>query len=168
MQPTDYLARILPAKVAHSLGEGLGIHTVADLIYHFPRRYIHGRMIFDPAQTVDGDSVMVRGQVVSSELSRMRQRKGYILRVTVRSGGIFINVAFFHPHGIARILTEGTEVLLDGTIQRRGRFFDMSPSELSYPPKWGAGHRRGTVRQTAPGHQDCRCIHSRYALCHFD
>lgn len=126
MQPTDYLARILPAKVAHSLGEGLGIHTVADLIYHFPRRYIHGRMIFDPAQTVDGDSVMVRGQVVSSELSRMRQRKGYILRVTVRSGDIFINVAFFHPHGIARIFTEGTEVLLDGTIQRRGRFFDMS------------------------------------------
>lgn len=126
MQPSDYLARILPAKVAHSLGEGLGIHTVADLIYHFPRRYIHGRMIFDPTQTADGDSVMVRGQVVSADLSRMRQRKGYILRVAVRSGDTLINVAFFHPHGIARVLTEGTEVLLDGTIQRRGRFFDMS------------------------------------------
>lgn len=126
MHVDDYLASILPTKVAHSLGEGLGIHTVEDLIYHFPRRYIQGRMVFDPSTTTDGDSVMVRGRVIRADLSRMRQRKGYILRVTVISGDTPINVAFFHPHGIARVLTEGTEVLLDGTIQRRGRFFDMS------------------------------------------
>ena len=93
MHVDDYLASILPTKVAHSLGEGLGIHTVEDLIYHFPRRYIQGRMVFDPSTTTDGDSVMVRGRVIRADLSRMRQRKGYILRVTVISGDTLSNDA---------------------------------------------------------------------------
>lgn len=123
---TDYLATILPSKVAKNLGDKLELHTVADLLYHFPRRYIHGRQKFDPQQVRDGDSVMVWGTVEKADLARMRQRRGYILRVRVRSGDTPINVAFFHPHGIARIMKEGSEVLLDGEITRRGRYFDMS------------------------------------------
>ncbi|HHY07119.1 MAG TPA: ATP-dependent DNA helicase RecG [Corynebacteriales bacterium] len=126
VQLTDYLATILPSKVAKKLGDKLELHTVADLLYHFPRRYIHGRQKFDPHNVRDGDSVMVWGTVEKADLSRMRRRRGYILRVRVRSGETPINVAFFHPHGIARIMKEGTEVLLDGEITRRGRYFDMS------------------------------------------
>lgn len=126
VQLTDYLATILPSKVAKKLGDKLELHTVADLLYHFPRRYIHGRQKFDPHNVREGDSVMVWGTVEKANLSRMRRRRGYILRVRVRSGDTPINVAFFHPHGIARIMKEGTEVLLDGEITRRGRYFDMS------------------------------------------
>lgn len=126
VQLNDYLATVLPSKVAKNLGDKLALHTVADLLYHFPRRYIHGRQNFDPVNVQDGDAVMVWGTVEKAELSRMRRRRGYILRTQVRSGQTIINVVFFHPHGIARLMKEGTEVLLDGEITRRGAFYDMS------------------------------------------
>jgi ATP-dependent DNA helicase RecG len=80
------LSRVLGPKTATGMAEQLGLHTVRELLRHYPRRYAtRGEMArLDDLQI--GDRVTILAQVKQVSSRRMRQRHGTITEVTVGDG----------------------------------------------------------------------------------
>ncbi|WP_233492392.1 ATP-dependent DNA helicase RecG [Blastococcus sp. TF02A-30] len=120
------LARVLGPKTAGSMAEQLDLHTVRDLLRHYPRRYARrGEMArLDDLQV--GDRVTVLAQVKSVETRRMRQRRGSLTEVTVSDGGSTLKLVFFnHRHAH---LGPGEWGLFAGTV---GQYRDRL--QLTHP-----------------------------------
>src|ERR671920_733471 len=108
------LSRVLGPKTATSMAEQLSLHTVRDLLRHYPRRYAsRGEMArLDDLQK--GDRVTILAQVRSVNTRRMRQRHGTITEVTVGDGAGSMTLVFFnskHPR-----LVEGAWGLFAGAV----------------------------------------------------
>ena len=79
------LTRVLGPKTAGGMADQLGLHTVGDLLRHYPRRYAkRGEMTrLDDLQVGDRVTILAQGKKVSTR--PMRQRRGMITEVTVGS-----------------------------------------------------------------------------------
>src|SRR5215213_1724453 len=90
------LARVLGPKTATGMAEQLALHTVRDLLRHYPRRYARrGEMArLDDLQI--GDRVTILAQVKSVSTRRMRQRHGTITEVSVGDGAGSMKLVFFN------------------------------------------------------------------------
>ncbi len=82
--------------------DGLGITTVGDLLYHFPRRYVRTTEVGDVAEPVEGQAISVVGRITSSEVKPFRDRRTNRMssRVEVRiaTGGPDFSMSFFTPY----------------------------------------------------------------------
>src|SRR3954469_6681835 len=108
------LSRVLGPRPATSMAEQLSLHTVRDLLRHYPRRYARrGEMArLDDLQV--GDRVTILAQVTSVNSRRMRQRHGTITEVTVGDGAGTMKLVFFnHKHAK---LERGAWGLFAGTV----------------------------------------------------
>ncbi|SFO87152.1 ATP-dependent DNA helicase RecG [Geodermatophilus dictyosporus] len=117
------LSRVLGAKTAKAMAESLELHTVRDLLRHYPRRYARrGEMTrLDDLQV--GDRVTVLAQVRRVTTRRMRNRPGSLTEVTVGDGAGEMQLVFFNRrHGNLR---EGAWGLFAGTVgeYRRAKQF---------------------------------------------
>src|SRR5262245_1667399 len=56
---------------AKSYSEAFGIHTVRDLVYHYPRRYEERGKPTDIASLVIGEDVTVQARVLSANVREM-------------------------------------------------------------------------------------------------
>jgi ATP-dependent DNA helicase RecG len=108
------LARVLGPKTATLMAEQLSLHTVRDLLRHYPRRYARrGEMArLDDLQV--GDRVTILAMVTSVNSRRMRQRHGTITEVTVGDGAGSMKLVFFNSKH-AR-LEHGRWGLFAGTV----------------------------------------------------
>ncbi|RKR90699.1 ATP-dependent DNA helicase RecG [Micromonospora pisi] len=86
----------LGEKTAKALASHLDLHTVGDLLYHFPRRYDERGEHTDIRSLEIGEQVTVLGQVQRTTVRPMRQRRGNLLEVAVgdSSGGV-LTITFF-------------------------------------------------------------------------
>ncbi|MDG4829516.1 ATP-dependent DNA helicase RecG [Solwaraspora sp. WMMD1047] len=90
------LAKVVGEKTAKALAGHLDLHTVGDLIYHFPRRYDERGEHTDIRSLTVGEQVTVLGQVRRTNLRPMRQRRGNLLEVLVEDGsGGVLTLTFF-------------------------------------------------------------------------
>src|SRR4051794_11735537 len=108
------LSRGLGPRTATSMAEQLSLHTVRDLLRHYPRRYARrGEMArLDDLQV--GDRVTILAQVTSVSSRRMRQRHGTITEITVGDGAGTMKLVFFnHKHAK---LERGAWGLFAGTV----------------------------------------------------
>ena len=93
------LSRVLGPKTATGMGEQLGLHTVRDLLRHYPRRYARRGEQADLADVQVGDRVTVLAQVRSVTTRPMRTRKGSLTEVVVGDGSGRMKLVFFnHRH----------------------------------------------------------------------
>ncbi|MGZ4670754.1 MAG: ATP-dependent DNA helicase RecG [Blastococcus sp.] len=108
------LARVLGPKTATLMADQLSLHTVRDLLRHYPRRYARrGEMArLDDLQV--GDRVTILAMVTSVNTRRMRQRHGTITEVTVGDGAGSMKLVFFNSKH-AR-LEHGRWGLFAGTV----------------------------------------------------
>ncbi|PFG20137.1 ATP-dependent DNA helicase RecG [Serinibacter salmoneus] len=145
--------------------EKLGITTVRDLLTHYPRR------AFDPGRPTDlaeiarlpeGQEVMMAVDIASLTARPMRNRRGFLVEVTVTDGVSTLPAIYFAPHRgrvtyLEQRLVPGRRVVVEGKIKyRSGRpqvvhptieevDSDFSEEELAERAK----HPRLTYPQTA-------------------
>lgn len=86
----------LGAKTAKAMADHLDLHTVGDLLYHFPRRYDQRGDHTDIRSLEVGEQVTVLGQVRRTTVRPMRQRRGKLLEAVVEDGtGGTLTLTFF-------------------------------------------------------------------------
>jgi ATP-dependent DNA helicase RecG len=87
-----------PAKVK-KITEGLGIRTVGDLLFHFPRRYVRTGELTKVTDLRSGEMLTVVGEIVESTvntyLDRRTRRTAYRLDTTLQTDGPPLRMSFF-------------------------------------------------------------------------
>jgi ATP-dependent DNA helicase RecG len=93
----------------------LGIHTVLDLLTHYPRRYVDRTREATVAELMPGEEGMVLGRVeqVSSSMTRNRRR---MVTVTVRDHTGRLKCSFFNQPWREKQLAVGTEAVFFGKV----------------------------------------------------
>ena len=94
------LERVLGAKTARSMAESLDLHTVRDLLRHYPRRYARRGEQADLADVQVGDRVTVLAQVRSVNTRPMRNRKGSLTEVVVGEDAALGDAVCAHLAGV--------------------------------------------------------------------
>ncbi|MGY1857343.1 ATP-dependent DNA helicase RecG [Modestobacter sp. SYSU DS0290] len=93
------LGRVVGPKTAKAMAEQLSLHTVRDLLRHYPRRYARRGEMSRLEDLQVGDRVTVLAQVKKVSTRPMRQRRGSITEVTVGDGAGSMRLVFFnHRH----------------------------------------------------------------------
>lgn len=103
----------------------LELHTIDDLIRHYPRNYIDIRQLTDLALLPLGEQVSVVLDVVSAQVRQNRSRAGSRLEVTASDGHRTIAIVFFFQRrGPLRwhedALKPGTRALFTGKLGDHG------------------------------------------------
>jgi ATP-dependent DNA helicase RecG len=89
------LRTVLGDNTAKVLAKGLGLHTVGDLLRHYPRRYAERGELTDLSQLRVDEQVTVLAQVEDTKVRPMRNRPGTLLEVTVTDGKGKLKLTFF-------------------------------------------------------------------------
>ncbi|CAN5367367.1 ATP-dependent DNA helicase RecG [soil metagenome] len=110
---------------ARQLGQ-VGVRTIRDLIYLFPRRYVDYSNLEKIGSLLFGQMSTIQGVVQSVSSSRTRTGKEMI-DVVVQDETGWIHAIWFNPY-IQRQLPEGTRVSLSGRVEQlRGTLCLKSP-----------------------------------------
>ncbi|MCP2287422.1 ATP-dependent DNA helicase RecG [Nocardia amikacinitolerans] len=133
---SDRLDHILGAKAADSLSDAFDMHTVEDLLRHYPLRYAtQGQPLTEEAPE-DGSHITVIGRITKTELKPMRNRRGSLLKVLLDTGsGRPVDVTFFNGDKVKYVVKEGLRAMMSGTVSywRPGSWNLSHPGYLILP-----------------------------------
>lgn len=149
--------------VAKLFAKHFEIHTVGQLLNHFPRTYLRrGELTPIDEVPVDEDVTLI-ARVQSSNSRRMHTRKGMLLEVVITDdadGGLGgMNLTFFNGYGAERDLRPGVRAMFSGKVSvYRGKLSltnpryallddDDDPERVNRPiPVYPAVDKLGTER----------------------
>ncbi|MEV0028126.1 ATP-dependent DNA helicase RecG [Nocardia sp. NPDC050793] len=133
---SDRLDHILGVKAADSLSDAFDMHTVEDLLRHYPLRYAtQGQPLTEEAPE-DGSHITVIGRITKTELKPMRNRRGSLLKVLLDTGsGRPVDVTFFNGDKVKYVVKEGLRAMMSGTVSywRPGSWNLSHPGYLILP-----------------------------------
>jgi len=89
------LRHVLGDNTAKVLAKGLGLHTVGDLLRHYPRRYAERGDLTDLSHLRTGEHVTVLAEIQQVKVRPMRNRPGTLLEVVVTDGKGKLKLTFF-------------------------------------------------------------------------
>src|SRR4051794_19317199 len=93
------LRNVVGDKTATKLARSLDLHTVGDLLRHYPRRYAKRGELTKLNALEVGEHVTVVARVLSSSRIPMKARKGTVIKLVVTDGSGRLEVAFFSRGG---------------------------------------------------------------------
>ncbi len=102
------------AKLSTRLAE-IELTSVADLLHHYPRRYVDRSRRADVADLVVGTEATVFGEVVRVSARRTRNRRA-LVEAVVSDGTSQLSVTFFNQAWRERQLSPGTEAAFFGKV----------------------------------------------------
>ncbi|BAD59043.1 ATP-dependent DNA helicase RecG [Nocardia farcinica] len=133
---SDRLDHILGAKAADSLADAFDMHTVEDLLRHYPLRYAtQGQPLTEEAPE-DGSHITVIGRIAKTELRPMRNRRGSLLKVQLDTGsGRPVDVTFFNGDKVKYVVKQGLRAMMSGNVSywRPGSWSLSHPGYLILP-----------------------------------
>ncbi|MBP6904970.1 MAG: hypothetical protein KBB91_02860, partial [Candidatus Pacebacteria bacterium] len=94
----------------------LGIHTVGDLLYHFPSRYADASSFASIGSLVEGQEATVRGK-----LTKLAAKKGWKSKMPMTEGTIedvsgTMHIVWFNQPYLSKMLSVGQIVELTGKV----------------------------------------------------
>ncbi|GHH86639.1 ATP-dependent DNA helicase RecG [Streptomyces sulfonofaciens] len=112
------LRKVIGPATAKVMAEHLGLHTVGDLLHHYPRRYAERGELTRLADLPLDEHVTVVAQVASARLLSFRSGSGQRLEVTITDGSGQLQLVFFgrgvhKPH---KDLLPGTRAMFAGKV----------------------------------------------------
>ena len=111
------LRAVLGGATVKGLAKYLDLHTVGELLGHYPRRYAKRGEFTDLASLREGEDVTVLARVATVTSRRMTNRPGRVTEVTVTDGRGRLVLTFFRKNGYWESrLTPGTYGLFAGKI----------------------------------------------------
>ncbi|MER7743403.1 ATP-dependent DNA helicase RecG [Streptomyces sp. NPDC096538] len=117
------LKKVLGPATAKVMAEHLGLHTVGDLLHHYPRRYEERGQLTHLADLPMDEHVTVVAQVADARLhtfasSRAPRGKGQRLEVTITDGSGRLQLVFFGAgvHKPHKELLPGTRAMFSGKV----------------------------------------------------
>jgi len=117
---TDALPKVLGARTATALENGLGLRTVEDLLRHYPRRYAERGQLTDLGSLVVDEHVTVLVRVLKvdnrSYVDRRTGRRAERLEVVVTDGTGELTLTFFKQSWRAKELRAGRVGLFSGKV----------------------------------------------------
>jgi ATP-dependent DNA helicase RecG len=117
----DALDRVIGAKSATLLAEQLDMHTVGDLLRHYPRRYADQGQLTPIAGLTPGEDVTVVAEVRSCTSRDMQTKKGTIQNAVIWDGSRTLNLTFFNQWRLPKTLTRGRKALFAGRVTTYGK-----------------------------------------------
>ncbi len=117
----DALDRVIGGKSATLLAEQLDVHTVGDLLRHYPRRYADQGQLTPIAALAPGEDVTVVAEVRSCSSRQMQTKKGTIQNAVIWDGSRTLNLTFFNQHRLPKTLTRGRKALFAGRVTTYGK-----------------------------------------------
>ncbi len=136
--PKDSLVTFLGDRTAKAFAKHLGLHTVSDLLQHFPRRYSTRGELTPIAELPIDETATVVADVVDVRERYMRGKAGNILEVRITDGEGLLSLTFFNQAWRAKDLKPGVRGLFAGKITSfQGKLqlshpdYELFPDELS-------------------------------------
>ena len=110
----QYLKGIGPAKA--KLFEALGIRTIGDLLYHYPRTYEDRTKLVPIASLEVGQPACFRAMVMTSPRTSLIRKGLELTKVTVADHSARLNITFFNQKHTAERLEYGKEYIFYGAV----------------------------------------------------
>jgi len=139
--------------------EKLGVTTVRDLIYYFPRRHNDFASLRAISELIPGEDQTVRAQVWSAEETRLGRKSGTIATIGDASGTM--RVVWFNLPWLAKQLRTNSEIVVAGRVSLyQGRPTFENPEWEPYEPDEQSTHtgRLVPVYSTTEGLRSSRTI----------
>lgn len=113
----DRLDHVLGVKAAEPLLDAFDMHTVEDLLRHYPLRYATQGQPLSEEDPEEGQHITVMGRVTKTDLRPMKNRRGSLLKVNLDTGSTRpIEVTFFNGDKVRHLVKEGVRAMMSGTV----------------------------------------------------
>lgn len=122
--PVDMVAGIGPAALKKLASAG--VHSVADLLLHVPRRYLDRSQLFDLGSVPLGEEVTVGGTVLSVVERHLSKRRKMTTAVIGDDTNV-VSAVWFNPYIKPKV---GEELLLSGIVLRYGHKLQMKNPDM--------------------------------------
>ncbi len=104
-------------KASELLAKQLELHTVGDLVRHYPRRYVDRGKLTDIAGLELGEHATIIALVEKTTMRDMRHRRGTMLQVVLRDEkGATLDATFFNGHKVKHFVHPGVRAVFSGKV----------------------------------------------------
>ena len=129
----------------------LGVHTLRDLLYHFPSRYEQGGEESTVGGLVAGQDATVIGTLEKLETKKSWKRKIPISEGYIRDASGRIKCMWFNQPYIAKMYAEGTLVKAVGKVSGKDNKLYLANPQLQKISATEAGLFQASQKLSAPG-----------------
>jgi ATP-dependent DNA helicase RecG len=129
MSRIDMLSPLGPVlgKAAGLLAKHLELHTVGDLVRHYPRRYVDRGKLTDIAGLELGEHATIIAIVEKTTQRDMRQRRGTLLNVVLKDArGAKLDATFFNAHKVKHLIYPGVRAMFSGKVSVFNRSLQLT------------------------------------------
>jgi len=108
----------------------LGLHTIEDLLYHFPTRYGDTSQMKNIADLVTGESAVIFGRIKNLKTGKAFRKKIPMSTAVIEDETGQIDIVWFHQPYIAKMINDGSFVRVDGKISNRNNKLHLSNPKI--------------------------------------